>query len=234
MKRNSVLTSIAAAMLLAGCGGGDSTATDSQSGTSNDGIYLDPTMLSVMLVDTTRDKYPVILANYDTSAILVADSAISSSNSLTTKGITAVEGANGTFVYDENIGTTINFANNSASLDIDIPGYSTTVTMEKTADSLQLADIVGTHTNMNDGSTWTVYEDGSFDVNGQCTIGGRLERKSSYFNITWADATQCWNSGFDGTYEYGAIMTVTKDGQSYIAGVIGRSDSMIWGSAPIN
>ncbi|MEZ9439492.1 hypothetical protein [Vibrio atlanticus] len=103
--------------------------------------------------------------------------------------------------------------------------------MDKTSDSLPLSQIVGTHTNPTDGSTWTINADGSFSVNGICAISGKLVRNGAYYNVTGASAVSCSTTALNGTYN-GVLVTVQHKGAHYIAGLLGNDSGILWGHAP--
>ncbi|MDO6707009.1 hypothetical protein [Photobacterium sp. 1_MG-2023] len=234
-----IAASILSTMVLTACGGGESGDDVSVSGESKsssfkyDGIYVHQTDLALIVVDSQRKDTNIVAGDFLNDAVLLVDSATTVGNTMNTTGLTI--SSNGAGIdYDPNVKMTATFDGTSVNLRSTLVGEGLNYTMQKAEDSLSLSAIVGTHTNPDDGSTWTINADGSFTVNGICTISGNIARNNSYFAVTAAEAVQCTDPDFNGTYDDGVLLTVPHDGNTYVAGVIGRSSSFVWGYAPIN
>ncbi|NAW66150.1 hypothetical protein [Photobacterium halotolerans] len=231
-----IAASIFSTFVLTACGGGDSANVSGESKSTSfnyDGIYVHQTDLALMLVDSQRNEFNIIAGDFLNDAVLLVDSATTSGNTMNTTGLTI--SSNGAGIdYDPTVEMTATFDNSSVTWTSALVSDGLSYTMQKTDDSLSLSAIVGTHTNPDDGSTWTINADGSFTVNGICTISGNIARNNSYFAVTAAEAVQCADPDFNGTYDDGVLLTVPHDGQTYVAGIIGRSGSLVWGYAPIN
>lgn len=225
-------------LALAGCGGGGGDDEGSKpiggSGAKYDGIYVEPNYLGMMLVDTGRKSQPVIIADFSTSVVMVADTAKLSNKKLTTTGLTLADGSSGSLVYSPAMQSNITFGNNSAKASIDLAGEVYSFDLTKAPDSLAVEAVSGSHLNYNDGAEWIINEDGTFTVNGTCTVSGTFERKDEYFNVTEATAVSCGSDGFEGKYTYGVIVTLSNQGSDYVAGVIGRKGNLLWGSAELS
>ncbi|MCM0148989.1 hypothetical protein KCN56_10470 [Photobacterium galatheae] len=230
MKRY-IAASILSTLILTACGGGDNG--EGSTGTFNyDGIYVHPTDLSLMIVDSHRPKTNLILGDFEIDQFALVDSSATTGNTMITTGITLASFDGTDLTYDSSVKMKATF-NNSSVTWVSPIDTSLTYTMYKTDDSLPLSEIVGTHTN-SIGHTWTINADGSFTVNGICTISGNIKRSNRYFMVTEAEATQCIDSALNGTYDDGVLVTVPHNGQTYVAGIIQRKASLLWESAPIN
>jgi len=216
---------------LVGCGGGGSDATptpNTANSFSGNGIYINSADSIIMAVDSTRDKNNLIVGDFNYGSVFYVESATTSQDQMKTKGMTFAD--NNGFVYDQEQTMTASFTNSTVTLTAVIDNTNIVYSMDKTSASLPLDQIIGTHTNPTDGSTWTINADGSFVVNGVCTISGNLKRSSDYFNIDKATAVGCNNVSLNGDY-HGILMTVNRNGTQYITGVLGNNTSLIWGSA---
>ncbi|MGF1718333.1 hypothetical protein L4D08_26115, partial [Photobacterium chitinilyticum] len=168
------------------------------------------------------------VGDFNYGSVFYVESATTSQDQMKTKGMTFAD--NNGFVYDQEQTMTASFTNSTVTLTAVIDNTNIVYSMDKTSASLPLDQIIGTHTNPTDGSTWTINADGSFVVNGVCTISGNLKRSSDYFNIDKATAVGCNNVSLNGDY-HGILMTVNRNGTQYITGVLGNNTSLIWGSA---
>lgn len=237
MKGKYILPALVSTLLLVGCGGGGSgegstTQNDAFDAANLNGVYVNSNDGGLLVVDSTRSEYPVFGADLVADIVFFVDSATTSTNNMKTKGLTAA--TTNTWAYDGTIETNIAFSGSTATTSIEVDGTQYDYTLEKTADSMALTELEGTYTNPDNGSTWTFFTDGSFVINASCTISGNMERKGAYFNITNAQAVSCSDTAFNGNYNTGAVVTVTYQGQQYVAGIIGNDTAIIWGNAPIN
>ncbi|GAB6260433.1 hypothetical protein [Photobacterium sp. 53610] len=239
-----IAASILSTLILTACGGGGSSeesSATSKSGTFNyDGIYVHPTNFSLMMVDSKRSDTNIIINDIDKFWILLSDSAKTINNTMITTGYTIAALWDGSDLdHNADVEMKATFNNSSVTwkspyTDVNDDSNAIIYTMQKVDDSLSLTDIVGTHTNSTDGSTWTINADGSFIVNDSCTISGNITRNNSYFSVTTAEATQCAEPALNGTYNNGVLLTVPHDGQTYIVATMIRKTSVIGGYAPIN
>lgn len=233
MKFKMTVTSILVSVALVGCGGGgggsgsDVTAKTGDSFTGN-GIYVNSFDLSLMVVDSTRSQNPLAVGDFANDTVYFVDSATTTADQMETKGITVADTT--AIVSDSNQTMTATFDDSQVTLTAVIDNTNLIYSMDKAAASLPLAEVVGTHTNPDDGSAWTINADGSFTVNGVCTLAGTLERNGDYYNVE-ANATACPSASMNGAYN-GIFLTVNHDGTDYIAGLLGNDTSLIWGSAP--
>lgn len=234
MNKKCLVVSLLASLTMVGCGGGGSDSpakpTANKAFTGN-GIYVNSTDLAVMVVDSGRAQHDLIVGDFANNGVYFVDSATTTENQMQTKGVTYADSA--TFLKDSSQTMKADFANQAVTLTAVFNKKNLIYSMKKTADSLPLAQIVGTHTNPVDGSTWEISADSSFTVNGVCTISGKLVRAGAYYNVTDASATGCKQSSMDGTYS-GVFLTVRHNGKDHVAGLLGNDNSLLWGSAPKN
>jgi len=230
MKNKGLMVGLIVSASLVGCGGGGGgSAQSSVSSFSGNGIYVNTTDLAVMVVDTSRSANNLVVGDFANNSVYFTDSSTTTENQMKTKGVTFAD--NATFIKSSNQDMTANFTGDSVSLTAVFNGSNLAYSMDKTSDSLQISEIIGTHTNTNDGSAWIINADGSFTVNGICTITGTLERNGAYFNVNNANAVSCAQSSMNGTYS-GVFLTVKHGGIDYVAGLLGNDTSLLWGSAP--
>ncbi|MGR5149677.1 hypothetical protein ACQKP8_24405 [Photobacterium alginatilyticum] len=216
---------------LVGCGGSGSDATPTPTTAqsfSGNGIYINSNDFIVMAVDSKRTKNNLIVGDFNYGSVLIVDSATTSKNQMNTKGMTLAD-RNG-FAFDPEQTMTASFVGSVGTLTAVIDNTNIVYSMDKTSASLPLDQIVGTHTNPSDGSTWTINADGSFSVNGICTISGNLKRNGDLFNIDKATAVSCSDASFNGDY-HGVLMTVSRNGTQYVAGILGNDTALLWGNA---
>ncbi|EJK2115240.1 hypothetical protein NK428_002115 [Vibrio navarrensis] len=227
------LLALATSAALVGCGGGGSGSGASSQDTTykKDGIYVNNTDLVVMLVDSDLPLGSVLIGDYVNNEFLVNDTHSISGNTLTTKGLSYVSPALTT--YSADVEAKFTFSEMGATANGVLNGTNLIYSFDRAPDSVALADMLGTHTNPVDGSTWTIEQDGTFTINGICTISGKLTRVDSYYSATNVSASNCTDAGFNGN-GYGArLLTVTKGGTTYILGIMANNDHFIWGSAPL-
>lgn len=234
MNNKGLIVGLLASVSLIGCGGGDSDAASTPTPMKSkeflgDGIYVNSTDLAVMIVDSSRATNNLVVGDFANNGVYFVDSATTTENQMKTKGVTYADTSS--FLKDSNQIMTADFSGNSVALTAAFNSRNLAYSMDKTSDSLQLSLITGTHTNPDDGSVWTIKADGSFTVNGICTITGTLERNGMYFNVKNATAVSCAQSSMNGTYN-GVFITVTHGGTEYVAGLLGNDTSLLWGSAP--
>ncbi|CAK1790738.1 Lipoprotein [Vibrio crassostreae] len=231
MKNKGLIVGLIASVSLVGCGGGGggSSTPSSASSFSGSGIYVNTADLAVMVIDSSRSANNLVVGDFANNGVYFTDSATTTEKQMKTKGVTYADASS--FLKSSSQEMTANFTGNSVSLTAVFNGSNLAYSMDKTSDSLQLSEIVGTHTNLSDGSTWTINADGSFTVNGICTITGTLVRNGAYFNVNNANAVSCAQASMNGTYS-GVFLTVKHGGIDYVAGLLGNDTSLLWGSAP--
>lgn len=240
-----VALGVIASVALIGCGGGgsnNSSSTDplgiptkstyDASFDVHNGIYKNDTDLVFLVVDSHRKQHNLIIGDFEANAVLFVDHSDASGNKMTTTGSHYATQHGSASTTERDLTTKVDVVFNSGSLSLTGTANSKPLiySMDKQSASLALADIVGTHTNTADGSTWQIKADGSFVVNGICTLTGQLVRSGDYFNAT-ASAVSCANPDLNGNHT-GVFLTVKHNGKDYIAGLIGNDDGLIWGSAP--
>ena len=198
MNNKGLIVGVLASVSLIGCGGGgggsDATPTSGKAFSGN-GIYVNSTDLAVMIVDSSRAANNLVVGDFANNGVYFVDSATTTENQMKTKGVTYADASS--FLKDSNQIMTADFSGDSVALTDVFNGSNLAYSMDKTSESLQLSQIIGTHTNPDDGSTWTINADGSFTVNGVCTITGTLERNGAYFNVNNANAVSCAQSFYE-------------------------------------
>ncbi|MCW8327626.1 hypothetical protein MD588_02255 [Photobacterium sp. SDRW27] len=243
MKRFSIVGSILLVLLTSGCGSEDNGSSSSSSSVDfisssssresfiGNGIYNDEG-LSFMLVDSTRANNNVLLADLDNGDFYVVDNSVTTTDTqMITQGLTYSENDN--IFRDENFVATANFTSDSVTITAQSENENFVYSMDRTEDSLPLEQIVGTHTNPDDGSTWEINEDGSFVLNGGCSISGNIKRQGAYYNIERASAVSCANSAENGSY-YGALVTLNIADNYYLFGIFANQTSLLVTSFPQN
>ncbi|CAK1817585.1 Lipoprotein [Vibrio crassostreae] len=232
MKNKNLILGVVTILGLVGCGGGGgSTAAPTAQSFKGDGIYVNSTDLSVMLVDSKRSSNNLIVGDFANNGVYFTDSATTTESQMETKGITYADASS--FITNSSQELTANFTDSSVSLTAVFNGSNLAYSMDKTSASLPMDQITGTHTNPSDGSTWTINTDGTFFVNGICSITGKIVRNGEYFNIDNATAVSCTPSSLDGTYS-GILLTVKHQGTDYVAGLLGNDTGLLYGNAPKN
>lgn len=233
MKNKNLILGVVTILGLVGCGGGGggSTAAPTAQSFKGDGIYVNSTDLSVMLVDSKRSSNNLIVGDFANNGVYFTDSATTTESQMKTKGITYADASS--FITNSGQELTANFTDSSVSLTAVFNGSNLAYSMDKTSASLPMDQITGTHTNPSDGSTWTINTDGTFVVNGICSITGKIVRNGEYFNVDNATAVSCTPSSLDGTYS-GILLTVKHQGTDYVAGLLGNDTGLLYGNAPKN
>ncbi|RBM25101.1 hypothetical protein [Vibrio tarriae] len=196
-----------------------------------DGIYVNEQDLVVMLVDTDLYWKSVVVGDYTNSAIYVGDFGTVNKNTMQTSGLYYVDF--NTYYYEPTTKINYTFTAMGANVSSIINGQNFAYSFKRAPDSKPLAEIVGTHSNPDDGSTWAINADGSFVVNGECTLSGKLIRVDGYFTAKNTSATGCKDATFNDTNYEVRLITATHKGMTYILGVAMNNNKMMWGSAPI-
>ncbi|MDL5025608.1 hypothetical protein QR676_00045 [Vibrio sp. TMPB1044] len=230
MKGSTVFLVTSVLLLVGGCGGGgeDSSTSASNDSFSSNGIYFNSTDFAVLLVDSSRSENNLIVGDFGSDSVYFTDSATTTKNQMKTVGVTYADEVD--FLKDSSQEITADFNDTSVELKATFNGRNLAYSMNKVSDSLPLPEIVGTHTD-TDGTTWEIFADGSFIVNGICTVTGNLVRKGAYFNVEKASATSCALTQMNGAYS-GVLLTVQHQGIDYLAGLLGSETALLWGSAP--
>lgn len=230
MKNKGLIFGLMTIVGLIGCGGGgDSATAQPVKSFKGNGIYVNPADLSVMLVDSKRSKNNLIVGDFANDSIYFVDTATTTETSMTTKGIKLAN--SGAFVHNSTQVMNAKFDKAIVTLTSVFNSTNLVYSMNKTSASLPLEQITGTHTNSNDGSTWTINSDGTFVVNGVCSITGKLVRNGEYFNANNATAVSCSQPSFNGTYN-GILLTVKHNGKEYITGLLENDTGLLYGHAP--
>ncbi len=230
MKIRFVLAGLVASALV-GCGGGGGGSTPAPVDNSfkGDGLYVNSSDLSLMVLDSKRKSNNLIVGDFANSSVYFVDSATSQKDTMKTKGVSMANSSSYQKLANQELTATVK--SNAVTLTGTVADTNLIYSMDKTSDSLPLSQIVGTHTNPTDGSTWTINADGSFNVNGICTISGKLVRNGAYYNVTGAKAVSCSATALNGLYN-GVLVTVEHKGANYIAGLLGNDSGILWGHAP--
>lgn len=230
------LLALATTALLMGCGGGSSSdaspqgTTDKQATTyQKDGIYINDTDLVVMLVDSDMPLASVIIGDYVNNEILINDTHTINGNTMTTKGLNVVSDTIN--FYSPDLEATLTFNETGVTANTVLEGTNLIYSFDRTDDSLPLTDLVGTHSNPDDGSVWTVAEDGTFTVNGVCVITGTLEYGDGYYSATNVTAANCVDPILNGVDYEARLITVTQGGKTYVLAVMANDENVLWGSA---
>lgn len=242
---NKLILSALTIGILTGCGGGgggdsspaDNSATESPTVYKQDGLYLNDSDLTLMVVDSDESQHGVIVGDYDgvNSSIYIVDSITSSENTIKTTGLTYVK--NGYAAYDPSIETTVNFSETGADVSGTINGSTLLYSFDRTADSETLDNITGTHTNPEDGQEWNINADGSFTIYSSaaigCTVTGNMEMvKGYYYRADNVTLSGCTDPQLNNNNYTGVITTVNQNGTTYLLGVLSNGIAVIWGSTP--
>ena len=217
---------------LVGCNSdGDDSAPDFQQSYIKDGIYINSTDLVVMLVDTDLRQHSVVVGDYFDDALYFNDTHTISGNTMINTGLSYVSSYE--YAYDSTLKTEISFSEDGATISGVIDNQNWVYSFNRTSESAPLSELTGTHTNPSDGSTWTVYGDGSFIVNGVCTLSGQLSRVKGYFSANNVIATGCSDDTLNGSDYEARVLTVEYSGTTYALGALANENAIIWGSVPI-
>lgn len=219
--------------LLSACGGGSS---DSQA-TGNTAISPTPSIQPNGIYKS--DDAVMIIDPEITNGVLAADSgnnlysfdtATLKNDTLDLKGVNLW--FNGGYFYDSSQTVSLTFNGNTASAMTTINNQSFVHTFIKQPDSLPFNQLIGTHTNTNDGSTWDIDSAGNITINGMCSFSGRLAENDHYFTVAMT-ATACSPASYNGNY-IGAAFTVDDNGITQLVGALYNDTNMIWGTVPVN
>lgn len=235
MNKSLVLLAVAAA--LSGCNGGGGGSSESSSSGSTpgtyekDGIYLNNTDLVVMLIDTEQQDSAMVVGDYVNNDFYANDTHTVNGNTMTNKGLTYA--SNYSYLYNSTIQTTVTFSSGGATVSGVVNNQNMMYSFERTGASAALSEITGTHTNPDDGSTWTINSDGSFIVNGVCTFSGSLSRVKDYYLAKNVSATGCDSTAYNATDYEARVITVNHAGTIYILGIMANDKAVLWGSTPV-
>lgn len=231
---NKMFAVLTIGAVLTGCGGGsgggDSAAPAATTHTK-DGIYLNSTDLAIMLIDTDLSDSAMLVGDYLNDELYFNNTHTLSGNTMTNTGLAYVSSS--TYAYDSSLETKVTFESDSATVSGVVDGTNLMYSFERTGNSAQIADITGTHTNPDDGSTWTINSDNTFVINGLCTITGTLTRVKGYYSAENVVATGCLDTSFNGTDYNARVLTVEQSGTTYILGAMNNDTAILWGSTPI-
>lgn len=216
---------------VAGCGGGESSST-TPTKYLQDGIYLNDTDLVVMLVDTGQADGALLVGDYVDNSMYFNDThTVVNTNTLKTTGLTYV--SNAYYTYDSNIEVTTTFTEQGANLSAVVNNQNLSYSFDKTAPSEELSSFVGTHTNPDDGSVWTINNNGTFTVNGVCIITGTLRRVKDYFMASNVNAANCSDAAMNASDYEARLLTVNKNGTTYVLSAMANGSNILWGSVPV-
>lgn len=215
-----------------GCGGGEESGNATSTKYLQDGIYLNDTDLVVMLVDTEQTNGALLVGDYVDNSMYFNDThTIVNTNTLKTTGLTYVSNTN--YAYDSSIEITTTFTEQGANLSTVVNNQNLSYSFEKTPPSEDLSSFVGTHSNPDDGSVWTVNNDGTFTVNGVCIITGTISRVKDYFAASNVNAANCADAAMNASDYKARLLTVRYDGATYILSAMANGSNILWGSVPI-
>ena len=230
MKKSLITLSLIS--ILFGCNSdGDDSAPDFQRSYTKDGIYINSTDLVVMLIDTDLSQHSVLVGDYFDDSLYFNDTHSISGNTMINMGLAYVSSYD--YVYDPTLETQISFSEDGATICGVVDNENLVYSFNRTSDSAPLSVIAGTHTNFNDGSTWTINDDGSFVVNGVCTLTGQLKRVKGYFSAKNVIATGCYDDILNSSDYEARVITVEYSGTTYALGALANDNAIIWGSVPI-
>ncbi len=240
------------AATIAGCGGGgggsdsSNNSTDGGSGGAGggssstsehglDGLYLNDTSLAILLIDTDLPTQSVLFSSFErnSSSVLINDTHSISGNTMMTKGATFSFPGSGTYSHDANLDTRIDATDYSATIRGVINNTNFIFSFDRTQDSASLADIVGTHTNPDDGSVWTINSDSTFTVVGTCLVSGTLKRVKHYYTADNVETSSCIADPLNATDYQAHIVTVEQFGIRYLLAVLTNDSVVMWGSTPL-
>ncbi|PIB17214.1 hypothetical protein [Vibrio rotiferianus] len=228
-----VAVSAVAVFSLVGCGGGGGSASSGSTDTkpqetfAYNGLYANEQDQVLMLVDSSRTTTPIIVGDFASNAVMAAHTVQTNGSKLNIKGVTFVDTYN--YVFDSTVSATADFDSNGVMLNATVNNQLLSYSLAKASDSKPLAEIVGTHTNITDGTVWTIDTEGNLTVNGICQMYGQLTRNGSYFDVKNIQVSNCRDSAYDGVYQ-GVVATAMYQGSYYLSGVMTNDEGAIWGS----
>lgn len=219
--------------LLSACGGGSSdsqatgnTAISPAPSIQPNGIYKSDD--AVMIIDTEITHG--VLAADSSNNLYLFDTATVNNDTLDLKGIHLW--SNSISFYNASQTASLTFNDNTASVMATIDSQSFVHTFVKQPDSLSLNQLIGTHTNTDDGSTWDIDSAGNITINGMCTFSGTLTNNDHYFKVSMT-ATACSPTSYNGNYD-GAAFTVDDNGITQFVGALYSDAGIVWGTVPVN
>jgi|GEM_PF-3933137 len=232
MKKYLAAVGVVTTMALVGCGGGsgggssNATVDPTPKEFAHNGIYANSQDLTLMLVDAGYD-YPVIVGDFASNAIMAAHKATTTEHTMTIKGLSYVDTM--TQLSDSTFEANANFDNSGVTLTATINNKLENYSLAKAPASKSISDLVGSYTNPNDGTVWSVDEAGNLSVNGMCQLYGKLSRSGDYFRLNQVEASNCADPDLNGTYK-GVVVTAPYQSNFYLAGVMVNDTNTIWGS----
>ncbi|MGF1736705.1 hypothetical protein [Photobacterium satsumensis] len=223
-------------VLLTACGGGSGSSSSgegnsagSETGTQFDGLFQSGE--AVMLVDKANAGKVLIS---DGSAILYFDRIYTLANELRLTGVAAI--ADGFYFSDPDQIVNIYYDGDTATVSTTINNEPFVYSFDRQSNTLESLDsLVGTFTDPMTGESWSLDSDANLTINADCTLSGKLVSEVSFYHTVDVDASGCFDSGFDGSYE-GMAFNVTVDSTKYLAGFIYNEakEAYMWGSVPLN
>lgn len=232
--KSKLVGALVISAVLVGCGGGggSSGSPTPQTGFESNGIYVNDADLVVMVVDDTRTQNNVIFGDFAANAVYFTHTAESSQGKIVTTGLTYADTSS--YLIDSTLEITGSFSGDTATITGTVNNQNLVYTLDKAESTKALSEIAGTYTNTDDGSVWAIGTDGAFSLTGAvCQISGTLVRNGDYFDLTNAQAVSCVDDDLNGSYN-GVIVTASHNGQSYMGGLLGSDNKLIWGSVPLN
>lgn len=230
MKKSIVTIALIGALF--GCNSdGDDSAPDFQQSYVKDGIYINSTDLIVMLIDTDLNQNSVLVGDYLDESLYFNDTHSISGNKMINKGLSYVSSY--LYEHDPSLETEISFSEHGATITGVVDNQNLVYSFSRTSESAPLSALTGTYTNPNDGSTWAIESDGSFVVNGICTLTGQLIRVKGYFSAENVNATGCYDETLNASDYNARVITVEHSGTTYALGALENGSAILWGSVPI-
>ncbi|WP_394126933.1 hypothetical protein [Vibrio hepatarius] len=230
--KTKVLALIAMSLAIAGCGGGSSDEEASKNVTYlQDGIYLNDTDLTVMFIDTEQVNGALIVGDFANNSVYFTHTSTIEGDTLKSKGVTHAFNGGLTVYSDLEVLTT--FTEQGADLSAVINNQNLIYSFDKVPSNGELSTLVGTHTNPNDGSTWSINNDGSFVINGICTLSGTMHKVKFYYVAKNVQAVNCADSSFNASDYEARVVSVEQAGNTYILGLLAGNNGIIWGYVPL-
>lgn len=235
MKKELIVSTFCTSLLL-GCGHESSEVEDYFPPDVPDpelfvgnGVYLNEQDFVVMVVDSERDTHPIVVGDFASNGVLLTHTGEFDNKIAKTKGITLASDAGG-YLVDNTIEFTGEVSDNGMYIYGDVYDQMIAYSFTKTSNSMNLASLVGTHTNPTDGTTWRIAIDGSFEINGTCIVNGTLKYNRYYFDVLQAEASNCADDSFNGSYE-GMMATISYQSDIYLSGIIFKDTGVMWSTA---
>lgn len=192
-------------------------------------VYFNEQDFVITVVDSERETHPIVVGDFSANEILLTHTGEFEGNLAKTKGITQVNNT-GDYLVNDTIAVTGEVSENGIYIYGDINDQMVAYSLAKVSDSMNLASLVGTHTNPVEGTTWRIAIDGSFEINGSCIVNGTLRYNRYYFDVLEAEASNCADDSFNGAYE-GMMTTVTYQSDVYLSGIIFNDTAVMWSTA---